>query len=108
SVMPKRAAINIVDAYGDATKSDDEATLSAVDLAQMKSLSAALNDLGDALVPLVKDELRVLARAREDARTFANFDSIDLDGYVEALKTRFTTSILGDGGKHRKLMAAAD
>ena len=99
------AAINIVDAYGRAT--DDEATLSAVDLRVMGDLATALDHLGDALLPFVSEELPVLARAREEARTFSNFDSIDLYGYLQGLKRHFRQSV-NASVRRRKVMTAAD
>ena len=88
SVDPLQAAKNIVRVYGDATSKDDLATLSAVNLRFMSRLASALNRLGAVLTPLVETDIKFLAHAREKARAFANFDSIDLYGFVAALRAR--------------------
>src|SRR5207248_10808213 len=92
---------------GDATRSDDEATLSAVALDMMDALAATLNNLGAALEPVMNQEIRLLARAREESRVFSNIDSIDLYDYARALKERVTQS-MSDNSARRTILAAAD
>ena len=106
-VEPLQATMNIVREYGNETEKDDDATLSAVALDLMDQLASALDRLGEALLPLVKNNIRTLARAREDSRVVANFDSIDLYGYVEAVETRVAES-MPDGSARRAIRAAAD
>src|SRR5213075_1034093 len=86
-VQPVHAAINIVDAYAAATAGQDDLTLSAIALDRMAPLATALNDLGTLLLPLVKTDLTALAVAREKTRVCANFDLIDLYGYVDAIRS---------------------
>lgn len=105
-IGPHRAAINVVESYGDATKMDDYATLSAIDLSVMTDLAEDLDRLGAALVQYLPDEMRIIARAREDARTFANFDSVDLRGFVAALVMRFERAA-ADKPLRQELIAAA-
>jgi Clostripain family len=106
-VEPKRAAINIVRTYGAATKEDKDATLSAVALDQMDLLADALDQFGATLRPFVVQHIFDLARCRQKARVFANFDSIDLHEFVDAVKARFF-EVLPDGIKRRAILEAAD
>jgi hypothetical protein len=98
-VQPIHAAINIVNAYAAANAGQDDLTLSAIALDRMDRLAKALNDLGAKLLPLVSNDLYSLAVARQAARVFANFDLIDLYGFVEA--------ILNGPGKTDSAVAAA-
>jgi hypothetical protein len=106
-VEPPQAAVNIVREYARKTKDDDDATLSAVALDLMDQLASALDHLGTALLPLVKSNIRILARAREDSRVVANFDSIDLFGYARAVGTRVAEAMPDDAAR-RAIRAAAD
>jgi hypothetical protein len=106
-VEPPQAVVNIVREYAKATTGDNDATLSAVALDLMDQLASALDHLGVALLPLVKSNLRILARAREDSRVLANFDSIDLFGYAMAVGTRVGEAMPDDSAR-RAIRAAAD
>jgi hypothetical protein len=90
NVHPARAAMNIVEAYGK-TRPDKE-TLSAIALEQMDTLVMALNRLGNTFRRLSKRDtstLRKIARARNNARTFANIDSVDLYSFARELREQF-------------------
>jgi hypothetical protein len=104
---PEAVATAMVDAYRETTVTNPLATLSAVDLHQMDDLADDLNELGAALSPLVATQLRPIALARRSARAFANFDSIDLCGFVQGIKTEIGNST-ADALDRRKVIDAAD
>jgi len=88
-VSPRDAAIEIVKIYGNASKTQKGATLSAIDLNAMPQLASALDDLGGALLGNVAEDIDQLAVARAEARFFADYDYIDLCGFATALTARF-------------------
>ncbi|HJQ37355.1 MAG TPA: clostripain-related cysteine peptidase [Thermoanaerobaculia bacterium] len=104
-IAPRDAAMAIVDVFA-SSHQESGATLSAIDLNSMTPLMRALDDLGGALLGKVPNLIGPLAQAREKARTFADFDYVDLYGFAHALEEELGKAMPAGRDRDRVLAAA--
>jgi hypothetical protein len=82
------AARAVVEAYGNVMHGKPNATLSALDLYKIDSLTAALDQLGIWLLQILQHDptaIVKIARARARAQSFLIFDYVDMNDFMDQL-----------------------
>ncbi|MEO8380179.1 MAG: clostripain-related cysteine peptidase [Acidobacteriota bacterium] len=85
-ITPVVAAKQIVDVYVNLTGARSGVTLSVVDLGKVDALANAMDALGWLLTALLPQDIDRLMVNRERARAFSNYEYVDLQGLVEAIR----------------------
>ena len=87
----EEAVVGLVGGFRTASVTSSDAALSAIRLAAIDAVVAAVDALGGRLLALLTSHLREIAIARANTKFFKLYDYVDLHHFAENVKVQFTS-----------------